>query len=53
MLPQRDVLRRGETADGSKTPHLWESLLTGLSLTVFITLLVCVLVGAWLYESGV
>ncbi len=52
MLPQRDVLTRGEPSERLKAPRLWENLLTGLSLTVFIVLLTCVGVGAWLYESG-
>ena len=52
MPPQREILGRDETAE-RKTPHLWEDLLTSLSLAVFVILLVCVLVGAWLYESGV
>jgi hypothetical protein len=53
MLQNRDILERAERSEPSKTPHLWEDLLTGLSLTVFIILFACVVVGAWLYESGV
>ena len=53
MLPQREVLKRGDAPEPSKAPRLWEDLLTGLSLGVFLVLLICVLVGAWLYESGV
>ena len=52
MPPHREVLRRGDQPDTSPAPHLWENLLTGLSLAVFVTLLTCVVVGAWLYESG-
>jgi hypothetical protein len=49
MPVSRDVLRQ----DKAKTPRLWEDLLTGLSLGVFLLLMACVLAGAWLYESGV
>lgn len=52
MPPHREHIKRGETVEGSDRPHLWEDLLTGLSLGVFSILLLCVLVGAWLYESG-
>ncbi len=53
MHTHREVLGRGEPDKQTASPHLWEDLLTGLSLAVFSTLLACVLVGAWLYESGV
>jgi hypothetical protein len=53
MLLNRDSSRRREPSGPSKTPHLWEDLLTGLSLAVFIILFICVAVGAWLFESGV
>jgi hypothetical protein len=53
MPPHRDVLRRGETSEPPRARRLWEDLLTGLSLGVFLVLLACVLVGAWLFESGV
>ena len=33
--------------------RLWEDLLTGASLVVFLILLACVLFGTWLYETGV
>lgn len=52
MPPHREHLVRRDTDDRSDRPHLWEDLLTGLSLSVFSILLACVLVGAWLYESG-
>ncbi len=50
MPPHREVLRRADESEPA--PPLWENLLTGLSLAVFVTLLTCVVVGAWLYESG-
>jgi hypothetical protein len=53
MFSDRDVSERRDTPDSSKATRLWEDLLTGLSLAVFVVLLICVLVGAWLYESGV
>ena len=52
MPPHREQLPRIETADRLERPHLWEDLLTGLSLGVFSILLACVLIGAWLYEGG-
>lgn len=52
MPPHREHISRGENAETHDRPHLWEDLLTGLSLAVFSILLACVLVGAWLYESG-
>ena len=53
MSLHRNVRRRGEQARPSKASHLWEDLLTGLSFAVFTILFICVVVGAWLYESGV
>ena len=52
-MPHREVLGGGKPDNDADRPHLWEDLLTGLSLGVFSILLACVLVGAWLYESGV
>lgn len=51
-MPRHRELLTSEPAEASHRPHLWENLLTGLSLGVFSILLACVLVGAWLYESG-
>ena len=53
MPPHREQLGRPDTAERSDRPHLWEDLLTGMSLAVFSILIACVLVGAWLYESGI
>ncbi len=53
MASHREDLRPEQVSDSSKTPRLWEDLLTGLSLGVFLVLLTCVFVGAWLYERGI
>ncbi len=53
MPPYRDLLSPDEMRKLQKTPRLWEDLLTGLSLAIFITLFLCVVIGAWLYESGI
>ncbi len=52
MPPHREVLSRTLSPERSKARRVGEVLLTGLSLGVFLMLLTCVLVGAWLYESG-
>ena len=46
-------VRESQRRDPAKIPRLWEHLLTGMSLSVFLLLMACVVAGAWLYESGV
>ena len=53
MPLRRQAGRYDKQVDVRRRPQLFEDLLTGLSLGVFVILLGCVLVGAWLYESGV